>query len=143
MPDIFHHFPINASPEEVFHIISTPEGLDKWWSNKASGHPALEQTFQLNFGPLYNWSAVVSKYEVNHEFELILVDADEDWINSKVGFKLETQNNSTVVQFYHTGWKTVNDHFKISSFCWAMYLRIMKRHLEFGELIPYEMRLSV
>jgi hypothetical protein len=31
----------------------------------------------------------------------------------------------------------------ISTYCWAMYLRILKRWLEFGEQVPYEKRLSV
>jgi Activator of Hsp90 ATPase homolog 1-like protein len=32
---------------------------------------------------------------------------------------------------------------KISSYCWAMYLRILKRYVEFGEEVPYEKRLQV
>ena len=36
-----------------------------------------------------------------------------------------------------------NDHYKISSYCWAMYLRILKRYVESGEEVPYENRLNV
>jgi hypothetical protein len=49
----------------------------------------------------------------------------------------------TAVNFYHTGWPQKNEHYKISSYCWAMYLRILKRHLEYGESVPYEKRLQV
>jgi hypothetical protein len=31
----------------------------------------------------------------------------------------------------------------IHSFWWAMYLRLMKRHLETGEQVPYAIRLDV
>ena len=41
------------------------------------------------------------------------------------------------------GWPTPHEHCRISSFCWAMYLRILKRHLEFGENVPYVQRLDV
>jgi hypothetical protein len=53
------------------------------------------------------------------------------------------KGNSTDVHFYHEGWPQANEHFKISSFCWAMYLRILKRNIEKGELVPYEKRLDV
>jgi hypothetical protein len=32
MADIFHSFPVNASPEKVFVAISRSKGLDKWWT---------------------------------------------------------------------------------------------------------------
>jgi hypothetical protein len=70
--------------------------------------------------------------------------SDDDWKNTKVEFNLINKNNSiTEVEFYHTGWPYSNEHYKISSYCWAMYLRILKRYLEFGETVPYEERLSV
>ena len=67
---------------------------------------------------------------------------DEDWNGSKVGFRLETSGSSTWVTFRHTGWPAANDHFRISSFCRAMYLRILKRSIEHGESGPYEKRLD-
>jgi len=30
----------------------------------------------------------------------------------------------------------------VSCYCWAMYLRIMRRYLEHGESVPYERRLD-
>jgi len=33
--------------------------------------------------------------------------------------------------------------FRISTHCWAMYLRILRRHFEHGESVPYEDRLDV
>jgi uncharacterized protein YndB with AHSA1/START domain len=143
MADIFHYFLINASLEKVFESVSTPKGLDLWWSKSSTGKPAIEETYQLSFGPEYNWSAVVSKYVPTIEFELTIRDAHTDWTNTKVGFSLIDKNSITEVHFYHTGWKEDNEHYRISSYCWAMYLRILKRNLEFGEEVPYEERLNV
>jgi uncharacterized protein YndB with AHSA1/START domain len=143
MPDIHHHFPIQAPPEKVFEAISTPQGLDRWWSKITKGIPALGETFQFNFGPEYNWTAVVTKYVPATEFELQFANSDDDWFGSKVGFILNKKSEGTEVQFYHTGWKEDNAHYRISNFCWAMYLRLLKRNLEFGEEVPYEMRLDV
>jgi hypothetical protein len=37
----------------------------------------------------------------------------------------------------------MDDEFRRSSYCWAMYLRILRRYLEHGETVPYERRLDV
>lgn len=143
MVDIFHYFHISAPASKVFENISTPNGFDKWWSENSSGKPVLGETFQFYFGPEYNWTAVVSKFIPDKEFELTMTNADQDWMGSKVGFRLADKNSTTEVQFYHTGWKEDNEHYRISNYCWAMYLRLLKRHLEFGEFVPYADRLSV
>lgn len=143
MPDIFHHFPINAPSEKVFESISTPKGLDRWWSESARGKAAMGEKFHLSFGPGYNWSAVVTKFIYGKEFELTMLESDSDWEGSKVGFNLAEVNGVTQVRFYHTGWKEANEHYKISTYCWAMYLRILKRNLEFGEEVAYKDRLNV
>ncbi len=43
---------------------------------------------------------------------------------------------SSRLRFAHRGWPEANDHYRTSSFFWAMYLRFMKRHLETGEQVP-------
>jgi hypothetical protein len=69
--------------------------------------------------------------------------ADDDWLGTRVGFRLEPRDGATWVHFYHTGWPTANEHHRISCHCWAMYLRLLRRHLEHGESVPYEDRLDV
>ncbi len=143
MADIFHYFSINSPVEKVFEILSTPEGIEKWWAQKASGKVGLGETIYLFFEPDYNWTALVSKFKNDEEFELTMQTSDNDWQGSKVGFRLIEKPSETEVHFYHTGWKTDNEHFRVSNFCWAMYLRILKRNLELGKFIPYKDRLSV
>jgi uncharacterized protein YndB with AHSA1/START domain len=142
MANIFHSFTINAPIKNVFEGISIPGELDKWWSKSSEGDPGLHEMYKLYFGPQYNWIAIVSKYIPNKEFELNITDADPDWIDTRVGFLLHHKNDVTEVHFYHKNWPQSNDHYKISCYCWAMYLRILKRYLEYGEQVPYGNRLS-
>jgi uncharacterized protein YndB with AHSA1/START domain len=51
MPDIFQDFPVKAYPDRVFEAISTPRGLDAWWTKKSSGRPAEAEEYELWFGP--------------------------------------------------------------------------------------------
>ena len=143
MPDILQDFPIKAPPDRVFAAVSEPAGLDQWWTITASGAPALGAEYELDFGPDYRWRAVVTKCERDRAFELRLTHADGDWTSSVVGFELCPNEDGTHVAFYHRGWSEANAHYRTSCHCWALYLRILRRYLEFGETVPYEQRLDV
>jgi uncharacterized protein YndB with AHSA1/START domain len=143
MADIFQIFTIKASPDKVFEGISTSKGLDNWWTKSSGVNPGVDEVYTLGFGPQYNWKAVVTKYKADQEFELQMAKADGDWLGTKVGFSLNAKDNNTKVNFYHTGLPENNEHYKISTYWRPMYLRILKRCIEFGEQVAYEKRLSV
>ena len=143
MPDICHQFMIKHTPSKVFENVHTSKGLDNWWTKNSEVKPETGGIYSLYFGAGYNWKAVVTIFETEQLFELQFTEADKDWMGTKVGFLLTPKDGKTVVNFYHTGWPIENEHFKISSYCWAMYLRILKRYTEFGEQVPYENRLDV
>ena len=143
MPDIYHQFPIDATPDTVFQAISTPEGINQWWTLNCMGHARSGDLCHLDFGPGYQWKARISKFERNRAIEWTMAESDPDWIGTQVGFELNVSNNATMVFFYHTGWPDNNAHFRSSNYCWAMYLRILKRFVEYGEEVPYDKRLEV
>lgn len=144
MPDIVHEFPINKSAAQVFAGMVTPAGLDQWWTKTSRGKPKEGEEYDLDFGPEYQWKAEVARCVPDRAFEWRMTKSDSDWEGSRVGFELrEVSPEQTIVKFYHKDWPQNNEHYRISSFCWAMYLRILKRNLEFGEIIPYEDRLNV
>ena len=143
MADIYHDFPINAPLQRVYEAVSTPQGLDAWWTQRCTGQPVEGAEYELGFGPGYDWRARVTRLMPATEFELELTRADPDWLGTRVGFHLGGREGVTDVRFYHTGWPTPNEHWRISCYCWAMYLRILRRHLEHGESVPYEKRLDV
>lgn len=143
MPDIFNDVPIRAPQGSIFRAVSTPAGLDAWWTMTSTGAPVEGAEFDLGFGPEYDWRARVTRCVPESEFELQLVRADPDWVGTRVGFRLEARADMTQVRFYHTGWPTANEHWRVSCYCWPMYLRLLRRHLEHGEFVPYEKRLEV
>src|SRR4030095_2963070 len=107
-------FPINAPPDRVFKAVSDPAGLDQWWTRRSSGQPAVGATYDLDFGPEYQWRAVVTKSVPGVAFELQLTQADQDWVGSVVGFELSprTTASGTSVRFYHRGWSQPNEHYR-------------------------------
>jgi hypothetical protein len=72
-----------------------------------------------------------------------MTKADADWTGSRVGVRLESHGDVTRVQFRHVGWPENNAHYRTSCHCWALYLRVLRRYLEHGETVPYDVRLDV
>lgn len=142
MADIFQHFPIKATAGQVFEAVSTPAGLDAWWTQSSSGQPGGGAEYKLGFGPGYDWLAKVSRWVPGTGFELELIEADEDWRVTRLGFTLEENEGVTQVRFHHMGWPESNEHYRVSCYCWAMYLRLLRRYVELGEVVEYDVRLD-
>lgn len=143
MADIVQEFTVKAGPERVFQTMATPQGLAEWWTKTSAGEPRQGAEYTLTFGPEYDWRGRVARYAPNSAFELEISKADPDWTGTRVGCELRPEGkDSTRVRFYHTGWPTENEHWRVSCYCWAMYLRIMRRYLEHGETVPYEHRID-
>ena len=143
MPDIYHDFIIVAKKPAVFAAISTSRGLDEWWTETSAGEPSIGAQYQLGFGPGVDWRARVTEILTNQTFELQITGADPDWTDSRIRFDLFDGAAATTVRFRHLGWPSNNEHYRVSCFCWAMYLRILRRYVEHGERVPYEKRLNV
>lgn len=139
MHDIHHQLTIAGSQHDVFQAVSTSAGLDRWWTKRSSGEPVPGNEYELFFGPGFDWRAIVSRAS-DTEFELAITKADEDWTGTRVGFTLQNNDGVVTVTFHHNGWPQLNDHFSRSSYCWAMYLRGLKRYVERGEVTPYDNR---
>ncbi|MEQ1763530.1 MAG: SRPBCC domain-containing protein [Pyrinomonadaceae bacterium] len=142
MPTIYHDLTISAPISKVFEGVTNPALIDVWWTRKCQGIPKIGEEYTLDFSPECIWKAVVSECKTDECFELTMTDAMEDWLGSRLRFSVDARENGTKLRFEHKGWAEVSEHFRISSYCWAVYLNVLKKHLETGVVIPYEERHS-
>src|SRR5215831_14094465 len=54
MAEILNDFPIKATAANVFQAVSTPQGLDAWWTLRSSGQAATGNEYELWFGPKHD-----------------------------------------------------------------------------------------
>ncbi|NER13959.1 hypothetical protein GWK08_10945 [Leptobacterium flavescens] len=140
MADVFMELSIHSSQEAVFKGVSTPDGLAKWWTIATEGNPVMNALFKLDFGPEYQWEAKIIEYLPNTKVTFLMTKASADWLNTEVGFQLERQKDSVLLRFSHCKWPDINQEYRGSVYCWAMYLRCLKNYLEQGVFVAYENR---
>lgn len=93
MFDIVHDLTIRAPMAKVFSGVSTPVGLDAWWTQSCKGDAAL---VKLGFGGNYFWMAAVTEFKQDETFALKITDAAADWVDTLVRFELESGVGATV-----------------------------------------------
>jgi uncharacterized protein YndB with AHSA1/START domain len=146
--DIELQLPIASDVATIFAAMTTPAGLNTWWTLGCDGTPSLGAWYTLDFGPAHHWAGVVSRCEAPHAFEWTIGKSDNDWRGTRVGFVLHPMSHGGAhgatqgvrVEFYHRGWAASNAHFRGSAYCWATYLRLLKRWVERGEQVAYAER---
>jgi len=144
MPDILHDLPVFAARDAVFDGVASPAGLDAWWTLASSGEAAAGSEWSLDFGPDHRWKAQVVACVRGFSIEWELTEAAEDWRGTRVALRLDERGpKHTDLHFRHAGWREESAHFRSTSFCWAMYLRLLKRFVEHGEVVEYDRRLDV
>lgn len=142
MNEINHDVFIYADLPEIFEAISQPDKINQWWTKRCSGEVKLSATYNFYFSNEYNWFGNVHSLEEGKAISWIMTESDEDWNNTVFGFNLVAEEKGkTRVQFSHIGWNTSNEHFKQTSFCWAMYLYLLKKLIENQEVTLFEERI--
>lgn len=140
--DIEHELQVAAPIDRVWSCFATAEGLRTWWPDAASADPRVGGRFQFGFDADHQWAGVTRVLDAPHaiEWEMTETAPMADWLGTRVGARLTAVGNQTRLHFYHRGWAEASAHHRISSFCWATYLRLLARYCVTGEVIPYARR---
>ena len=137
---IYHDLSIEAPVSLVFDAISKPDELVNWWPQKCKGEPVLGAGFNFYFAPEYDWHGDVIRFERNKAFHIKVTKADADWDPTTFGFDLSETQQDILVSFSHINWPHCNQHFKRSSYCWAILLQGLKDYVEKGVIVPFAER---
>lgn len=139
--EIAQQLTIKAEMHDVYDALTTPRGLDAWWTTGSEGSASAGAVYTFEFNDI-RWKAEVVDV-ASDLFRLRFLEADDDWRGTILEFQLRCTGEHTVVGFTHRGWREPNEHFRVSAHCWARYLRLLARYVEYGEIVPYEQRLHV
>lgn len=141
MPDIVHQLDICVPENKIFEAVSSPTGLNSWWTLEAKGMPCKGSEYHLYFGPQYDWRAVVSDVTLDKSIHYRVTQAMDDWLHTVLEFELfSAEPNKCKLRFSHRGWAKESEHYAISSYCWAVLLLGLKNYVEKDIVVPFEHR---
>ena len=131
MYHIHHDIEIHGFRDELFDAVTKPELLDKWWTVKAEGHSEVNAEYRFYFSDEYDWKAKILEVHPPDSVSYLMTKADNDWTNTILSFEIiEIDHLRQNLRFEHRNWSSVNDHFRKTSYCWALYLNEIKKMVE-------------
>ncbi|MGA3213705.1 MAG: SRPBCC domain-containing protein [Terriglobales bacterium] len=131
MPDITHSIAINAKILRVFKLISSADGLSRWWAEDVtviSRAPFLGLAFDdvvglgfFNRATIYRLRLVRSiprRDAKPHELEWAC-ESGKEWSGTRLIFRLADDGPRTRVRFTHADWQAATDYFVDCNTTWG------------------------
>lgn len=135
-------FKTSKSAEEVFNLLLD---IEQWWSGiygeeikGESKKMGDEFTFKAGGGAHYSKQKLI---ELIPNIKVVWLITDStlsflsntgEWINTKIGFTISTEGNSTVITFTHDGLVPQIECYNACSGGWTRYLEKLEEKLNGG-----------
>jgi uncharacterized protein YndB with AHSA1/START domain len=137
MPDIKHLFHISSPRNKVYEAISTIEGLANWWTTQTSGKSEAGDVLEFRFGPQFLNKMKVVELVPDRSVTWECIEANPDWVGTKLSFQLDDNEGKTRVKFLHAGWKEASDFMAHCNFSWGRYMESLRNLCEKGKGSPF------
>ena len=141
---INHRVGIKASPERIYEVLTTDDGLATWWTNDISGAGGIGSIIEFRFnggGPDFKVTELVPNKTVRwmHSGSM-----PESWMGTEILFQLQEDEEQTFVRFTHSNWKESSDFMAHCSTKWAVFLISLKDAVETnkGKPFPNDMQID-
>lgn len=119
---------LEHTPEEVFTAITNVRG---WWSENINGNTAEQgDVFTYNFKDVHYckieltevipYKRIVWKVTEN---KFNFVKDETEWVNNRMIFEIEEQDNKTILKFTQEGLTPEYECYQICHDCWDDYLQ--------------------
>ncbi|MEW4490868.1 SRPBCC domain-containing protein [Thalassoglobus sp. JC818] len=141
MSQILHRIGIKAKPTEVFRAVNTTEGLREWWTNEIEDNRDESGTLSFIFrSPGGECIGTISMKITQQTSPTTLhwecVGGPDDWIGTKVAFKITEEDDQSTVIFSHSGWQEQSESFAHCNMKWATFLLSLRAYVESGQGRP-------
>ena len=156
MPNIHQAVLIGASAKKVYAALTTQEGLAGWWTPAATTDG---ETATFPFGDSYFKLMKVTSLIPNQQVNWLCLEAADEWIGTTISFQLyavkkeklykehpelsdqlnqlKGTDETTLLVFYHDGWKDYTTMFAECSYTWGRFLYSLKLFCETGKGSPW------
>lgn len=137
MAEIRHRVGISGKAQDIYPLLTTDEGLSRWWTTDTHGAGDVGSRIAFRFG------------DGGPDFEVIELVPDRKvvwrhagstppaWMGSEISFELEETDKQTFVNFRHYNWQQADDFLAHCSTKWGVFMMSIKSCIETGRGRPY------
>ena len=133
MPDIMHQAAINAAAKEIYQLLTTKAGLQKWLTTeegwKITGEESVGGILRFNLGENFHEMKIV-KLEPNKQVRWECTTGHPEWLGTTVDFFIEDNVKKCTLQFAHRGWADSTKFFQECDQAWGNYTAAIKKVAE-------------
>ena len=137
MAEIRHRVGVKGSAAQVYQLLTTDEGLSKWWTTDTRGAGEAGSIIEFRFG------GVGPDFEVIELIPDRLVrwrhsgDMPPAWMGSEILFELDEDKMQTILNFRHSNWQVADEFLAHCSTKWGVFMMSIKSCIETGRGQPY------
>lgn len=136
---------VKADPGYVFRALTKEIG--NWWTSSDKEISAVNDVVTFRFDPTY-WTMRVNQYlpdqllvldciKANHIDEKLPSSIREEWLGTKLIWRLDKVKDQTIITFVHDGLSPQLTCFKICEAGWDyFFVNSLKSYIETGEGHP-------
>jgi uncharacterized protein YndB with AHSA1/START domain len=140
MPEILHRISIDAPCHRVHDLVTTTDGIGRWWSGRpAEGGASVGGSFSVFFADSQTPAAIFT-LEAAAAARVVwrVTDGPDSWIGTAVTFDLRsTSDGGTTLLFTHSGWAETSEFMHGCSTNWGTYLTSLETGAEGSGFHPF------
>ena len=133
-----HFIGAKTTPEAMFHALSAPEGLEKWWATSASGEVAVGGTVAMDFGGLVTLTFRYDEIRPSERLILTCIGGFKAWQDTVLTHEIAEKDGQVFLTHIHDRIDG-DDPEALTYFStkWTVYLLSLKAYLETGKGTPF------
>ena len=137
MAEIRHRVGIAGTSEAIYRLLTTDEGLSKWWTTDTSGAGEAGSIIHFRFGEDGPRFEVVEQEPGKRVRWRHYGNIPEGWMGTEVLFEIEPGDKQSFVNFSHYNWRQADDFLAHCSTKWGVFMMSLKAAIETGRGQPY------
>jgi uncharacterized protein YndB with AHSA1/START domain len=127
MPDIKHSIQTSAAPEQVYLLVSKPNGLGRWWATDITEAGGTVDLGFFRRATIYRLRLVAEDPPRRAEW---ICDSGDEWNGTHIAFEMEPAAPGTLIRFTHAGWRTESAYFRSCNTTWGELMFRLKAAAE-------------
>ena len=139
MSDIVQELTIEATPENVFHALTSPDGIAGWWSNHVTTEPQVGSLTEVRFENGGVFKMEITDLEVGKKVQWSVRHSPHSWEGSTITWDLAPISKGTKLLFGQHNLFVGDTNYSIEDTRagWEYFLLSLKSYLETGTGTPY------